>query len=452
MSRDCGYLRSLHPIQIFDDNVQFYDWIVVDRISQRIVPGVAIDHHTGALKEGAVLPAHCEIANHKYFLNGIPVRGSVTALSERYFAKFDADANATRIAYEQSRCLDDPKKYPKYFQFARKEIEEKWTDLREQSEHRVLLYKTPARHFEEALNEEWKNGDRQLGMHLAFRSIHDPITKAAILLSWERNRDEAGERGTEMHLAIQLWYEKQFDKKTTPGANTKPFEQFLKFHKEWVVPRKLRMLRTELSMFDPYSQLNGTIDAVYVVDRKYAEGEPLDIVLADWKRTDNVKETYFSEKRPEYGFPPFADWPLCKTSERWLQLLIYTKIFTENTGGRYRVVSAHIVAFHDNLDEYSVQDVPVDDPTIPNRMNTVFEQQHVSKREALTEESAQLEKKLASYDATTAKRIVKSTRKRLRDVGKLLAILDKAAEAKEEAAACAVEEAVAKKRRVGNKV
>lgn len=388
MSRDLNYLKSLHRISVFDDSITFYDYVVVDRRTQRIAKSCTVDSLTGKLHDDKPLPAKYEIANHRYFWNGIPVRGSVTALSLFYFDKFDADAQAHRIASGERIFTD--KQY-KYYHIGREKLALAWADLRRTVKGGKWLHATVDPHYA-AMSGEVDSGDvdGERVRTATFRAVHDPFVKRCIITTWEENRDRAGAVGTEMHMAIQLYYEKQFNRATTPGGQTKAFEQFLNFHKTWVRPRNLSVLRTELSMFDPYSQLNGTIDVIYKVDRQYGNGEPMDVVVADWKCTVDTRATSFNPQRPEFGNPPFSDWPLCKTSERWLQLMVYAKIFADNTGGRYRVISAHIVAFHDERERFSVQDVPLHEPGADTRIQIVFDEQNSAKRTALESEKIRL--------------------------------------------------------------
>lgn len=343
MSRAYPYLRGLHPIPVFDDHVVFFDYVVVDSISQRALT-IGIDWETGRLlPDTPPLTSQQVVANHRYFYNSIPVRGSVTAL--QYFDKFDAVGNARRIA-TGSRIMED-REY-KYYHFARGELCQQWPTLRLlEQRHRHLLYMHADEHYVDAeLNNEEhvKRGN-------AFRAVADPFVEKAILASWEKNRDETAELGTAMHKSIQLYYENQAGDMRNPRFELPEFKQFLAYHRRRVEKRGLRILRTELSMFDPYSLLNGTIDAVYEVVKngEGAPNEPIDVVLADWKRTKDVSATSFRQN--EFGKPPFEDWPACKTSERWLQLLTYAKILEDNTNGRYRVVGALIVALHPDIEE-----------------------------------------------------------------------------------------------------
>jgi hypothetical protein len=218
--------------------------------------------------------------------------------------------------------------------------------------------------------------------------VHDPFVQELIKASWDKTRDYAAENGTAMHNTIQAYYESAGGDLSHARFKTPEFAQFQRYQREWVAKRGLQIYRTELSMHDPYSQLCGTIDAVYELPQRSTSG-PIEVVLADWKRTTKLETTSFSGR--EYGHPPFDDWQACKTSERWLQLLTYAKMLEDNTNGRYRVVSAHIVAFHVEAPNYVVMDVPLkEDPKRDARMQTVFDEQHVAKLLELGTEQTRL--------------------------------------------------------------
>lgn len=399
MSRVFEYLRSKHPIPEFDDAVTFYDYVIVDKITRRPDFSVPIDHLTGELPPGAVLPANCEIGNHLYFINGRPVRGSATGAIAKYLDKFDADFHSRRIASDMPALFN--RDY-KYYRKSMYDVAAQWSALRDKSPDKHLLYETAAEHYAEIDSNEIARDKKAELRYKAFRKIHDEVTRLYLLRAWEENRDKAAHDGTDMHNTIQMYYENEYD----PAAQrfqTPEFAQFLLYQKNWVEKKMgLRILRTELSMFDPYSQLCGSCDALYVTKNTDLTGPgPYDVVLADWKRTVDISETSFrKEGRPQYCYPPFQDWEVCKTSERWIQLLMYAKMLQDNTGGRYRVVGAYIVAFHETMPEFSVQTVPPAELRNPARMRVVFDTLHEAKLTQLKQEKTQL---IADTDAVFQK-------------------------------------------------
>lgn len=393
MSRVYQNLRSKNPIPEFDDNVQFFDYIVVNELTGRYEFGLPVNQQTGELLVPA-LPADCEIANHRYFYKNIPVRGSVTQM--KYFEKFDADFHSRRIAYG----IDIFQKPGyKYHHTGRDVLAHQWPVLRAAaSTDKHLLYENVDKHYDEM--DTW-DADEENPRAAVFRKIHDPLVAEAIKKAWEKNRDDAGELGTAMHNSFQAYYEDPTIDLKEPRFQTPEFAQFLRFNERWVKKRGLKVFRTELSMIDTDSLICGTIDVLYEVEGARKPDEPIPIVLLDYKRTVDTSTTSF--RGNEFGNPPFEDWQACKTSERWLQLLVYKKIFEKNTGGRYRVVSAHIGVYHADRDEYEVTDVPFDkEPMklyIDKRMDLVFAEQARFKLQELAEEKARLEAEWAALRA-----------------------------------------------------
>lgn len=399
MSRVFEHLRSKHPIPEFDDAVTFYDYVIVDKITRRADFSVPIDHLTGALPAGTVLPLNTEVGNHLYFINGRPVRGSATGAIAKFVDKFDADANSRRMVGED-RILHEVGY--KYYRHSFYDLVQQWPALRAQSANQHLLYETAEEHYAEIDSGAMASDKMAQVRYKEFRKLHDEVTRVYLVRAWEKNRDKAAVDGTDMHNTIQMYYENEYEPEAE-RFQTPEFAQFLEYQKNWVTKKMhLRILRTELSMFDPYSQLCGSCDALYVThDTDLSGPGPYKVVLADWKRTVDISETSFKKNgAPQYCNEPFADWELCKTSERWIQLLMYAKMLEDNTGGRYRVVGAYIVAFHETMLEFSVQTVPPAELRNPARMRVVFDTLHEAKLAQLKEEKSQL---IALTDALFAK-------------------------------------------------
>ena len=73
---------------------------------------------------------------------------------------------------------------------------------------------------------------------------------------WEKNRDDAAAKGTEMHLNIEKFYNQY------PFEDaSKEFKQFENFHSKY--QDELIPFRTELVVFDDYYRIAGSIDMIF---------------------------------------------------------------------------------------------------------------------------------------------------------------------------------------------
>jgi hypothetical protein len=452
MSSLYTHLSSKHPMPSFDDHVMFYDYTIIDKMSLRVARGMPIDHGTGVLDletyPAFTLPWWASLVNHKYFVDGIAIHGSVTGM--KYFESFDSEAQSTRIACGDRIFTDS--KY-KYADFGRDALEANWDQLREASSQKHLLYENVERHYDEARVRSNQSNPR----HSAFRTIHDPFAKLAIQESWILNRDKAGAAGTAMHNTKQYYYE-------TPGCDlsqsrfdTVEFRQFRRFHDQWVLKLGLVPFRTELSMCDrnPKGRLPtficGTIDILWKYAKDPPDKRPRRVVSGDWKRTVDVSTTSYDGKT--FGKYPFEDWHACKTSERWLQLMVYNKIAVDNSydDEELEVVSSHIIRFHEDMGEdceidQFIQTVPIKDVSVPGRMKCVFDEQREARCAALIEERWRIVDDLAlqvrvpggeakePFDNTNTheRRVFMSRTIRLIDIDKMLMAMGKIMIAKPE--------------------
>lgn len=388
MSRVFKHLKSTARIVEFDDHVHFEDYVVVDKITKR-AEDFPINGNTGELLTDEELPDQFEIGNHRYFKDGRPVFGSVTAAAKKFFPGFDALGQSTRISQRNGILFDHT---DKYYRVGHDQMCKQWPALRASvPDEELVLFQHANEHFEDL-------GRCNPRGFTLFRKLYMPVAQRALIKLWDDNRDQAGESGTAFHLLVQRFYENELDL-AEAACDTVEFKQFLDFHEQWVQPRGLKMLLTEQSMFDEYTGLAGTIDAVFVEpgqQKVLAElrsgatkfSAPLRIVVADWKRSDKIEN--FPTRPPRTGEPPFDDWPDGKVSERWYQLMAYSHVLETNTRGRFKVTSAHAICFHPKLKTYNVSDVPFADEnaryTPLERMTRLFEYLREKKLADLTEE------------------------------------------------------------------
>jgi hypothetical protein len=339
---DMRSLRRANPVDVFDKKVEFYEYLVADVATGRKVEH-DIDHDTGEL--GAPLLPGCVLAEHKYFIDGIPQKGSATSYVHSFFEHFDSKAQSRRIA-DGHRILTDPEY--KYFMFGV-----------EQFEHAFLKSfggeKEPLSTFWNAfaLLSQTNPTHPARGSLIDFEKSYREFARQAILDDWHANSVEALTLGRAMHRAVELCYNSAYDL-SDPVFYTPEMHQFAQFHEFWVLPRKLKMFRTELSLAhapdptQPDVYLCGTIDAVFI-------GEDGSITLADWKRSKEIKKEAFNAN--DVGTGPCAGMPNCNLYHYYLQLNTYQYMLEQNS--TYRVKNRHIVVFHPNQSAYAVYDVPL---------------------------------------------------------------------------------------------
>lgn len=133
------------------------------------------------------------------------------------------------------------------------------------------------------------------------KSRYFGLNKDEIKASWETNRDQAATSGTNMHFLIECFYNLESDQQrelmdrcsTLPiSPDTLPveFSYFLKYENELkdheILPEyDLTPYRTEWTIFDEELFMAGSVDMIYKC-RKTGE-----LVIADWKRSKEIKKT-----------------------------------------------------------------------------------------------------------------------------------------------------------------
>lgn len=179
-------------------------------------------------------------------------------------------------------------------------------------------------------------------------------TKEAILEEWDTLRDTAAKLGTQMHLAIEQFYnvmidplsieQNQQDPETT---STIEYNYFLNFYKNH---NHLLPLRTEWRIFDEVYKIAGSIDMVFQ-DPTDSSGKS--ICIYDWKRSKEIKEKNWFQK----CLPPLSHLDDCNYNHYSLQLNVYKFIIERNYG--LRVTQLAIVVMHPNNANYIKIDIPV---------------------------------------------------------------------------------------------
>ena len=164
------------------------------------------------------------------------------------------------------------------------------------------------------------------------------MTREAIKLTWETNRNEAATAGTAMHSDIEKFYN------GVPHTNTsKEYQQFTNFVKE----NPFEPHRTEWTVFDKELKIAGSIDMTFVQKNG-------DLMIYDWKRSKGIVrnspyETYSTSDcithLPDTNFWHYA-----------LQLNMYKTILERNYGEK--ISKMCLVCLHPNQENYRLFDVP----------------------------------------------------------------------------------------------
>jgi ATP-dependent exoDNAse (exonuclease V) beta subunit len=173
------------------------------------------------------------------------------------------------------------------------------------------------------------------------KSKYFGMSKDEIKAAWDKNRDEAATAGTNLHRAIELYYNDapQEIPEICESKEYKHFEKFLETHGH------KKAYRTEWSVFHEELKLAGQIDMCY-------ENEDGTIDIYDWKRSKEIKKFNpyqtgigVMEVLPDTNFWHYA-----------LQLNTYRYIL-ENKYGK-KVKDMAIVVFHPNNDSFQKHKIP----------------------------------------------------------------------------------------------
>lgn len=177
-------------------------------------------------------------------------------------------------------------------------------------------------------------------------------TKEVILKEWNTLRETAAKLGTQMHLAIEQFYNVLIDPASIQDPDTTStieYSYFLNFHKNHT---HLIPLRTEWRIFDEMYKLAGSIDMVYL-DTIDTTGKS--ICIYDWKRSKEIKYKNWFQK----CLPPLSHLDDCNYVHYSLQLNVYKFIIERNYG--LHVTQLAIVVLHPNNSNYIKIDIPIMD-------------------------------------------------------------------------------------------
>lgn len=206
-------------------------------------------------------------------------------------------------------------------------------------------------------------------------------TREQIKAGWDLNRDQAAAAGTEMHAAIELFYNRAAalerpehaiiltidecspDAPGTPGANpeTPEFGYFLNFtrtfHGKNNKNKTLRAYRTEWTVFHEEARISGSIDMVFE-NLDPETGVPNGTYsIYDWKRCKEiVRHSAFNKWATTPGLEHLPDtnyWHYC------LQLNVYKYILQEKYGKT--ITDLYLVCLHPDNSNRDYQRIKVAD-------------------------------------------------------------------------------------------
>lgn len=150
--------------------------------------------------------------------------------------------------------------------------------------------------------------------------------------SWEKLGKNESYKGTLLHQDIENYYND-----IEISNDSKEFKLFLEYFKEH---SHLKAYRTEWEIFDEELKLAGSIDMCY---RDENTG---DFVLADWKRSKEIKMENYWQK----GKFPVNKLDDCNFYHYSLQLNIYRLILQQNYN--IEIKDMFLVRLHPNTDFY----------------------------------------------------------------------------------------------------
>ena len=185
-------------------------------------------------------------------------------------------------------------------------------------------------------------------------------TSDQIKAEWNLNRDQAAAAGTEMHAAIELYYNRcaqpdQAGSEIGEIGDTPELDYFNNFN--CAFSRMLRPYRTEWTVFHEEARLSGSIDMVFE-NLDVATGEPSGTFsIYDWKRCKEItRNNAFNKWAITPGLEHLPDtnyWHYC------MQLNLYKFILQEKYGKT--VSDMYLVCLHPDNANHDYQRIKVVD-------------------------------------------------------------------------------------------
>lgn len=163
------------------------------------------------------------------------------------------------------------------------------------------------------------------------------MTPDEIKDAWEKNRNEASDKGTLMHAQLENYY--NGIPVTLEFTESKEWQYFGHYLDEYP---DFEPFRTEWRVFDEEHFLAGSIDMVYK-----DPNDPKKLMLGDWKRSKEIKR--FGYKR---CLEPLQNLHDCNYQHYSLQLNMYKYILEKNYG--VQISRLFLIIIHPNQDSFEL--------------------------------------------------------------------------------------------------
>ena len=174
--------------------------------------------------------------------------------------------------------------------------------------------------------------------------VEDNQIKKEIAEGWSKKGKDASEKGTFMHLQIELFLNGCLA--NTCSVEMDQFKEFLRF---FVDVRKWVPFRTEWSIYDEKHMIAGQIDAIF----KDLDGH---LHIVDWKRVREDMDPFAGAHFRRYGKTPCDDLLDNKFNHYAAQQNLYALILKDNYD--IHVKSLSLVQLHEDRVTYAVHEVP----------------------------------------------------------------------------------------------
>jgi len=187
------------------------------------------------------------------------------------------------------------------------------------------------------------------------KSKYYGLTDPQILNQWEEKKNEAAHAGTQMHKAIEEYY----NDLPLPMECSLELQYFQHFQDRIIVPKGYRPYRTEWCVYDIGTKIAGSIDMVYQLH----EGDDVNLAIYDWKRVESIR----TSNSYSTAVPPFEDIPDCNFYHYAIQLNVYRHILEKNYGKKIHELK--LVVLHPSNMDFMTVDVPFLDDIVSRLLN-----------------------------------------------------------------------------------
>lgn len=207
------------------------------------------------------------------------------------------------------------------------------------------------------------------------------MTKEAILEQWKNNGKDASDRGTEMHLCIELYLNR------VPVVNkTIEYQMFMDYGDIHNIREKI--YRTEFMIYANEEQIAGSIDALVKND----DGT---YTIVDWKRAKKIDFKAFGNNRMKEPFQYLQD---CNYVHYSMQLNLYRYILQKYYG--FVISEMYLVVCHPNNREGTFEKIIL--PFMDKEIQMIMDRRIIQLKEKGIYTTERLEEKNSIKNTLTA--------------------------------------------------